>query len=77
MTTVRHESELLTPAEAATELRTTAATVKRWLRSGQLPGVKLPSGEWRVVADDLRGLRTHAIRDHRRRDAPVTSREPA
>jgi excisionase family DNA binding protein len=77
MTTVRHESELLTPAEAATELRTSVGTLKRWLRSGQLPGVKLPSGEWRVAEGDLRALRTHAIRDHRRRDAPVTSREPA
>jgi excisionase family DNA binding protein len=77
MTTVRHESELLTPAEVAVELRTTSATVKRWLRDGRLPGVLLPSGEWRVAEGDLRALRTHAIRDHRRRDAPVTSREPA
>lgn len=77
MATVRHESELLTPSEAAIELRTTAATIKRWLRDGRLPGVRLPSGEWRVVADDLRALRVPQVRNHRRSDERAISREPA
>ena len=77
MTTGRRESELLTPGEAAVELRTTAATVKRWLRDGRLPGVRTPGGEWRVAIDDLRGLHTQQIRNHhRRRDAGTITRGP-
>jgi excisionase family DNA binding protein len=68
--------ELATPAEAATELRTTTATVKRWLRSGELAGVRLPSGHWRVPLSELRALRTQRIHDHRRRDSGAETREP-
>jgi excisionase family DNA binding protein len=77
MATVRHthESELLTPSEVAVELRVTAGTVKRWLRSGTLPGVRLPSGEWRIAETDLRELRTRTVSDHSRRGGPITNRE--
>jgi predicted site-specific integrase-resolvase len=70
-------SELATPAEAGAELRVSAATIKRWLRDGQLVGVKLPSGEWRVPLSELRALKTRQIHNHRRRDEPAAAREPA
>ena len=76
MATVRHESELLTPAEAAIELRTTAATVKRWLRTGALPGVKLPGGDWRIAIEDLRALRVRHRNDRHQRDETIDAREP-
>ena len=69
--------ELATPAEAAAELRTSAATVKRWLRSGELTGVRLPSGHWRVPLSELRALKTRQINGHRRRDASGQTREPS
>ena len=78
MATQRYvESELLTPHEAAAELRVTASTVKRWLRDGKLPGVLLPSGVWRIPVCELRALRTSQIQNHRRRDARAETREPA
>ena len=35
---------MLTVEEVATELRVSKETVRRWVRSGQLPSVKLPRG---------------------------------
>ena len=42
--------ELFTPEETAAKLKVTMRTVKRWLKSGQLQGVKAGRG-WRVRAD--------------------------
>ena len=68
MTTRRIESELLTVPEAAAELRLSVETVRRALRSGDLPGIRLRRS-WRVAVDDVRALRTHReIHNHRRRD---------
>jgi len=40
--------ELLTTAEAAQMLRVSQKTIARWVRLGQLPGVRLPSGQLRI-----------------------------
>jgi excisionase family DNA binding protein len=78
MTTQRHvKSELLTVAEAAGELRLNAETVKRALRSGALPGVRLNNGPWRILPDDLRALRTSKrANGHRRRGVPADLEAP-
>lgn len=55
----RIEPELYTVSEAAMELRVSSATIKRWLRAGDLAGVRLPSGVWRVPVDGLQALQTH------------------
>jgi excisionase family DNA binding protein len=68
----RVESELMTPAEAALELRVSVGTVKRWLRGGDLAGVRLPGGGWRIAVDDLRKLRTYP--DHADRPANLRGR---
>ena len=44
---------LLTPAQVAERLRFTTRTVTDWLRSGQLPGLKI-SNRWRVNEEELR-----------------------
>ena len=40
--------ELLTVEQAAQKLQMHVATVRRMLRSGQVPGMKLGTKEWRV-----------------------------
>ena len=68
-------SELATPTEVALELRVSTATVKRWLRSGELEGVKLPGGAWRVRLAELDRLRTRrAISGDRPADRPADLR---
>ena len=69
----RVEPELLTAAEAATELRLSVQTVKRWCREGQISAVRLPGGGWRVPVDELRKLRLYAPYS----DRPATMRGPA
>jgi|tagenome__1003787_1003787.scaffolds.fasta_scaffold17054120_2 excisionase family DNA binding protein len=49
-------SELATVAEVALELRVPASTVKTWLRTGRLPGMKLPNGQWRIQWSAVRAL---------------------
>ena len=50
-------AQLLTASQAARRLGVTAATVRRWLRTGLIPGTRLPSGRgigaFRIAADDL------------------------
>lgn len=55
-------SEVAFPSEVAQELRCSTATVKRWLRTGQLEGVRLPGGDWRVPWSEVSRLRVR--RDH-------------
>lgn len=46
--------KLMTPEEAAKALSMSVLTVKKWLRSGKLKGVKIGSrGDWRVKETDL------------------------
>lgn len=44
--------QLLTPEEAAKRLKVSPETIKKWCRSGKLPGVKV-SVLWRVRERDL------------------------
>ena len=46
-------SKLLTPEEAAQRLQVSISTVKRWLRSGELKGVKPGGRLWRVEEEAL------------------------
>lgn len=39
---------MLTTSQAAALLGVDRATVARWVRLGQLPAVRLPSGHWRI-----------------------------
>lgn len=45
--------KLMTPEEVAEKLNVTVNTVREWLRSGELTGVKL-GRIWRVRAEDLK-----------------------
>jgi len=47
------EPELLTPKEAATLLRMNLETVRRLLRTGELPGRKIGPRQWRIRRSDL------------------------
>jgi excisionase family DNA binding protein len=48
------EHEFLTPQEVATKLRLHIVTVRRLLREGKLPGVKINARDWRISADALK-----------------------
>ena len=47
------EPELLTPKEAAALLRMNLETVRRLLRTGELPGRKIGPRQWRIRRSDL------------------------
>lgn len=46
-------SQLLTPEEAADRLQVSLSTVKRWLRNGQLEGLKPGGKVWRIEEKTL------------------------
>ena len=46
-------SQLLTPEEAAKRLQVSHSTIKRWLRSGTLKGLKPGGKVWRVEEEVL------------------------
>jgi excisionase family DNA binding protein len=49
--------QLLTVQDVAARLRVGVETVRRWLRSGELPGVLLGDrAGWRVSASDLQAF---------------------
>lgn len=51
--------ELYTPDEAASILKLSAYTVRRLLREGQLPGIKIGAGQlWRIRKDQLEAYLT-------------------
>jgi excisionase family DNA binding protein len=70
--TVRIESELCTPSEAALELRCSVQSVKRWCREGQISAVRTPGGHWRIPIHELQRLRTHP--EHSDRPADLRGR---
>lgn len=41
--------DVLKPSEVATLLRVDVRTVKGWLQKGQIEGIRLPGGHWRVT----------------------------
>lgn len=45
--------ELLTSSEAAQMLRVSKATITRYVRLGQLPAIRLPSGHLRIRRRDI------------------------
>ena len=45
--------EVLTPEEAAPYLRVSVWTLRRWIRNGAFPAVRLPGGFYRIRRDDL------------------------
>ena len=49
------EDQLLTPEQVAARLQMSPLTVMHWLRTGQLPGVKLAKF-WRVRTSDLQAF---------------------
>ena len=48
--------ELLTSSEAARMLRVSKATITRYVRLGQLPAIRLPSGHLRLRRRDIEKL---------------------
>jgi len=42
--------------KAASILDVSVKTIKRYIKKGLLHGVKLPSGDWRVYADEIYAL---------------------
>ena len=48
--------ELLTSSEAARMLRVSKATITRYVRLGQLPAIRLPSGRLRIRRRDIEKL---------------------
>jgi excisionase family DNA binding protein len=54
---------LLTPREAADQLRCSTATIKRHLRNRTMGGVRV-GNRWLIPEDELRALRTHRNHSH-------------
>src|SRR5689334_7747436 len=48
--------ELLTPAEASRELRTSYPTVKQWIYRGKIRSVKTPGGHHRIPRSEIERL---------------------
>ena len=48
--------ELLTSSEAARMLRVSKATITRYVRLGQLPAIRLPSGHLRIRRREIEKL---------------------
>lgn len=53
-------SKLLTPEEAAEQMQVSVSTVKRWLRNGELKGVKPGGRLWRVEEEALQQFITNS-----------------
>ena len=49
-------TDLLTTSQAAALLKVDRATIARWVRLGQLPAIRLPSGHWRIRRADVERL---------------------
>jgi excisionase family DNA binding protein len=47
---------LLTTAEVAEELRTTAKSVRQWIDEGKLPAITLPGGTFRIRREDVEAI---------------------
>ena len=47
------DNEYLTPEEIAAKLRVHEDTVRRWLRTGELEGIKIGKRQWRVKRREL------------------------
>ncbi len=47
------DKKLLTPDDVAEALNVSAMTVRSWLRSGEMKGIKLAGNIWRIRPEDL------------------------
>jgi excisionase family DNA binding protein len=47
------DNEYLTPEEVATKLQVHIDTIRRWLRTGELPGMKIGKRQWRIRKTDI------------------------
>lgn len=45
--------ELLFPPDVAIELKVDVQTIRRWVRSGKLPSIRMPSGRIRIRRSDI------------------------
>lgn len=56
------DDEMLTPEQAAEKLQVHVATVRKLLRDGTLPGIKLGPRQWRIPARSLRDYVDNALK---------------
>ena len=49
-------SKLLTVEGVSDRVLVGAPTVRGWLRTGKLKGIKLPGGDWRIHEEDLQAI---------------------
>ena len=47
---------LLTVDQVGEVLINKPATIRGWLRTGKLKGIKLPGGDWRIREEDLEAI---------------------
>ena len=56
------EPKLFTLAEVAELLSVRISTIRTWLAKGELIGLKLPGGDWRVRKEELDKMLTRGQR---------------
>ena len=56
------EPQLFTVAEVAELLSVRISTVRTWLANGELSGLKLPGGDWRIRKEELDKMLTRGDR---------------
>jgi len=49
-------SKLLTVEGVSRRVLQKQPTIRGWLRTGKLKGIKLPGGDWRIREDDLEAI---------------------
>ncbi len=49
-------SRLLTVEGVSDRVLLGPPTIRGWLRTGKLKGIKLPGGDWRIREDDLEAI---------------------
>ena len=50
--------QLLTVDQVSRRLAVGPDAVRRWLRGGQMPGYRLPGGDWRIRPEDVDAVLT-------------------
>ena len=56
--TAENQEQVLLVAEVAKALRVSKQTVRRWIKSGKIKVVRLPSGRYRLPQSDLQDILT-------------------
>lgn len=60
--------ELMTMKEVAELARVSSSTISRWVSSGKIPAIVLPSGQIRFVREDIEAMLTPTIATERSAD---------